>query len=143
MAVRELHMPSDLRAAHSVVVQLRPHLDADAFVAAADRQRAEGYRAVVEAEGRIVAYTGFRLLTTLAWGKVLYVDDLVTDADVRLAGHGKELLDWLKAEAARLGCDELHLDSGHQRKDAHRFYHREGLADVALHFARPVVKLPP
>ena len=45
-----------------------------------------------------------------------------------------ELLDWLKAEARRLECAEIHLDSGTQREDAHRFYFREGLTINCFHF---------
>ena len=70
----------------------------------------------------------------LAVGKHVYVDDLVTDAGVRSRGHGKALLDWLKAEAKRLGCARLQLDSGTVRKDAHAFYLREGLRIEAFHF---------
>ena len=38
----------------------------------------------------------------------------------------------------RLGCDQLHLDSGTQpeRFAAHRLYYDEGLAIIAHHFAR-------
>ncbi|MGD8690350.1 MAG: GNAT family N-acetyltransferase, partial [Gammaproteobacteria bacterium] len=48
------------------------------------------------------------------------------------------LLDWLVGYAASNGCDQLHLDSGTQRKDAHRFYEREGLDMTSLHFCRKV-----
>lgn len=39
-------------------------------------------------------------------------------------------------EAARAGCGQMHLDSGVQRKDAHRFYEREGMTVTSLHFVR-------
>jgi len=43
-------------------------------------------------------------------------------------------LDWLKAEAKAQGCNELHLDSGVHREQAHKFYFREGLTISAYHF---------
>ena len=46
----------------------------------------------------------------------------------------KTMLDWLKAEAKRLGCVRLQLDSGTQRQDAHAFYLRERLRIEAFHF---------
>lgn len=48
------------------------------------------------------------------------------------------LEDWLLEEGRRLDCGWLHLDSvvGPQRFDAHRFYHGNGLAIYAHHFAR-------
>jgi GNAT superfamily N-acetyltransferase len=54
---------------------------------------------------------------------------------MRSRGLGKGLLDWLRNEARSLGCAQLHLDSGLQRLDAHRFYERESLKKTAFHFA--------
>jgi hypothetical protein len=48
--------------------------------------------------------------------------------------------DWLTEEGQRLGCGQLHLDSGvgPERFDAHRLYHNHGLAIYSHHFARAV-----
>jgi GNAT superfamily N-acetyltransferase len=64
---------------------------------------------------------GYRVGENLAWGKFLYIDDLVTDDSERSRGCGRALLAWLREEAQRQGCAQLHLDSGKQRLDAHRF----------------------
>ena len=71
-------------------------------------------------------------------GRILYVDDLNTDERYRSQGYGRRLLDWLKQEAKEKGCDELHLDSGVQRGQTHRFYFREGLTINAYHFRIPL-----
>lgn len=127
---------AELRAAWPVVAQLRPAFDEDRFVAQALRQIEAGYRAtvLVDADGVPRAYAGWRVLEFLASGRHVYVDDLVTDATARSQGLGAALLDWLKAEARRLGCTRLQLDSGTQRKDAHAFYLREGLRIEGFHF---------
>ncbi len=126
---------AQLRALWSVVEQLRPHLDEDAFVAQSLRQFEQGFRATALYVDDVPrAFAGWRVLEFLAVGKHVYVDDLVTDATTRSQGHGKQLLDWLKDEARRLGCVRLQLDSGTQRKDAHAFYLREGLRIEAFHF---------
>lgn len=134
--IRPADDEATLRAAWPVVAQLRPHLDADRFVAQALRQQAEGWRATVlyDADAIPRAFAGWRVQEMLAHGRLLYVDDLVTDADARSGGHGKALLDWLKAQAVALGCASLQLDSGTQRIDAHAFYLRERLRIVAFHF---------
>jgi GNAT superfamily N-acetyltransferase len=94
-----------------------------------------GYRlAYVEEGSRVAAVAGFRILEGLAWGKFLYVDDLVTDESLRSRGHGRELLRWLADHAREKGCAELHLDSGVQRFGAHRFYLREGMDITSHHF---------
>ena len=134
--IRAADDPATLRAAWPVVAQLRPHLDEGAFLAQALRQQAEGWRATVLLEGGVVrAFAGWRVQEMLAHGRLLYVDDLVTDSTARSAGHGKALLDWLKAQATALGCRSLQLDSGTQRIDAHAFYLRERLRIVSFHFS--------
>lgn len=134
--IRAADDPATLRAAWPVVAQLRPHLDEEAFLAQALRQQAEGWRATVLLEGGVVrAFAGWRVQEMLAHGRLLYVDDLVTDSAARSAGHGKALLDWLKAQASALGCRSLQLDSGTQRIDAHAFYLRERLRIVSFHFS--------
>jgi GNAT superfamily N-acetyltransferase len=104
-------------------------------------QRPEGYRLVGAFEdGRCVAVAGFRVIHNLAWGDCVYVDDLSTHPDGRRRGHGRALLDWCGAEAERLGCGQLHLDSGvgPEREDAHRLYFNTGLRITSYHFAKPV-----
>ena len=133
--IRPLADAAQIRAAWPLVSQLRPHLDADALVAQLQRQLAAGFRAhVLYDGGEPRAYAGWRVHENLVYGLHMYVDDLVTDERVRSRGHGRAMLDWLKAEATRLGCARLTLDSGTHRKDAHAFYLREGLRIEAFHF---------
>ena len=124
-----------IRACWPVMAQLRPQLDEAGFLARVQRQRAAGYRLVaVRRRGRVVAVAGFVIGEKLAWGRHLYVDDLVTDAAARSGGVGAALLAWLRRHAAEAGCAALHLDSGIQREDAHRFYAREGMTHTSRHF---------
>jgi len=90
--IRELHDAQALRHAWPVVAELRPHLDAESFVARVAQQRAEGYRAIALFKGEgCVAFAGFRLASMLARGRALYVDDLVTAGGTRSRGHGAQL----------------------------------------------------
>ena len=105
-------------------------------IAASDEEIAsEGYQlAALRAEGVVRAVAGYRYMSMLYCGRLLYVDDLVTDATVRSRGYGRQLLDWLKAEAVAHGCAELQLISRVTREDAHRFYFREGLGIECFQF---------
>ena len=130
-----------LAAAYPVMVQLRPHIErCEDLVAQVRLQMGEGYRlaAARDDAGDIRALAGFRVMTMLFRGRQLYVDDLVTDARVRSTGFGAALFEWLVAEGRRLGCRSLHLDSGVQRFDAHRFYLRQRMDIVGHHFALPI-----
>jgi hypothetical protein len=68
---------------------LRPHLIEANFVEVVRAQAKEGYRiAYIESDSEVVAATGFRVLHFLAWGKVLYIDDLITLPSKKRAGLG-------------------------------------------------------
>ena len=130
---------ADIAACFPVMAQLRPHVPEGEFVARVRRQMADGYRLAMLREGDAVqAVAGFRVSENLAWGRFLYVDDLVAAAAQRSRGCGRALLAWLHEECRRQGCAQLHLDSGVARKDAHRFYLRERLDLAGYHFARGV-----
>jgi GNAT superfamily N-acetyltransferase len=120
---------------YPVMAQLRPHLSAEAFAEQAQRQMNEGYGLLfAEVNGTVVGVAGYRILENLAWGRFLYVDDLVTDETWRSQGIGTALLDFLAEEARENECRELHLDSGVQRFGAHRFYLANGMDITSHHF---------
>ena len=126
---------TDVHACFPVMSQLRPHLEPEAFLTQVKRQFADGYRiAAVTDAGRVVAVAGFRVSVCLAWGRHVYVDDLVTDGEQRSKGYGTRLLDWLLEFARQHDCGQLHLDSGVQRIDAHRFYERQGMTFSSHHY---------
>lgn len=104
-------------------------------------QRPEGYRVVaafLPGDPVAVAAAGFRVQHQLSKARFLYVDDLVTLPSHRGSGHAGLIFEWLVEEARRQGCEQLHLDSGHQRFDAHRFYLKHGMVMKAHHFSMDV-----
>lgn len=127
----------DIQRCWPVLQQLRPHLTADALLAAARRMEPHGYCLVyIEDERQTVrAVAGYRITEMLRTGPLLVVDDLVTDSGTRSHGYGKALFEWLLAEARRLGCTVLELDSGVQRHSAHRFYFRQRMHILGYHFS--------
>lgn len=126
----------DIRRCFPVMAQLRPHLAETGFVTRIRQQEAAGYRLVfLEADGVVKSVAGYRFGEYLAWGRILYVDDLVTDEASRGSGYGQQLFDWLVAQAKAHDCDQFHLDSGVQRHGAHRFYLSRGMDITSHHFA--------
>ena len=137
--IRLAETDDEIEACHGVMRQLRPHHDdPGAFREQVRRQQREGYRLarLTDDTGAVAAVAGYRVGENLAWGRYLYVDDLVTDAAKRSSGHGRRLLAWLAETARQAGCDELHLDSGVQRFAAHRFYLRHGMDITSHHFGQ-------
>jgi GNAT superfamily N-acetyltransferase len=131
--------PGDARLpeAWAVMVALRPHLDAAAMDARYAEARPLGLRiTALDDGGAVVAVAGWRLGVNLHLGRNLYVEDLVTDPAHRSAGHGAALLGHLRDRARAAGCTTIHLDSGVQRHDAHRFYLREGFRIASHHLTQ-------
>lgn len=140
--IRELQPPETGLAFEAMRVLRGDVGGEESFVRRIDEiQRPEGYRMVAafeDGDSIAAAVAGFRTGHSLAWGHYLYVDDLATQPDARRRGHGRALLEWLVDEGKKLGCDQLHLDSGVglDRTDAHRLYLNTGLVIAAPHFAR-------
>jgi GNAT superfamily N-acetyltransferase len=131
--------PGELKRAFEVFHFLRPHLDLETFIARVQRQLPDGYKIIyLERDGSIVSAAGYRVTSFLAWGKVLYIDDLITNPEKKRLGLASTLLDWLIEEAKRLQCDEVHLDSGFARHDAHRLYLNKGFILSTHHLSRKV-----
>jgi GNAT superfamily N-acetyltransferase len=95
-----------------------------------------GYRmaALFDDDGDCVAVAGYRLQTSAAHGRYLYVDDLVTTSGQRSRGHGSALVEHLRHLAFDQDCESIQLDSAVWREDAHRFYEREGFRRSSVRF---------
>ncbi|HET8656809.1 MAG TPA: GNAT family N-acetyltransferase [Longimicrobiaceae bacterium] len=133
--IRLADSDEDILRCLPVMRQLRTELTDEEFVPRVRRQEAGGYRLVLaESGGAVRAVAGFRIIDNLAGGRILYVDDLVTDAAERSRGHGRALLEWLVERAREEGCRNLELDSGVQRFDAHRFYLANRMVISSHHF---------
>jgi len=108
MTTRIAETADEIHSCYGVVRELRSHLSESEFVARVERQAPQGYRLAFLSEAGVpVCAAGFRLADTLAW---------------------------LLERARAADCAALHLDSGTQRADAHRFYEREGLNISSYHF---------
>src|SRR5947208_10275765 len=128
--------PGQSRRCHLVMRQLRPLFQgAEHFVERVLRQQKQRYLlAFLEFDGEVCAVAGYRFLESLFSGKFLYVDDLVTREGDRSRGFGGELLDWLIKQAREYDCENLELDSGAERFDAHRFYLLKRMNISSYHF---------
>lgn len=141
--IRELPAEETHLAYKAMLALGRSIRDKDEFVRRInEEQRPEGYRLVAsfeEGDDAAAGVIGFREAHNLAWGHHVYLDDVVTRDDYRGRGHGSALLAWVMEEAARLGCEEVHLDSGQHRHDAHRLYLNQHFHLHSHHFGRDVV----
>jgi GNAT superfamily N-acetyltransferase len=135
LKIRHAGTDEDIARTFDVMSQLRPELSRDSYVARIrDLMASDGFRLAYLEEDEVRCVAGYRFLEMLYCGRILSVDDLVSDADARSHGYGARMLHWLKAEARKAECNELQLISRVTREQAHRFYFREGLGIDCYHF---------
>lgn len=128
---------TQLNECFSLMSQLRPHLSKAQFIEQVKVQKGEGFQLLqAKCSNGVAGLAGFRINQNLAWGKHLYIDDLVTDKDTRSKGIGFAMLNWLEKHAKTMNCAQIHLDSGVQRFQAHKFYLRSGFVISSHHFAK-------
>ena len=127
---------AELMACFPVVSVLRPHLAQADFLPQIRRQQAQGYQVLaLRHQGLIQSFAGFRLAEFLAWGKLLYIDDLSTLPEAKGQGLAGALLDWLIDYAKQHHCSAVHLDTGYARHAAHKLYLRKGFELSCHHMA--------
>jgi hypothetical protein len=128
--------PDWFAKAEAVHRQLRTGLPAD-YKGKMKRVFAGGARMCVAADGPVVAGVAvYRVYENTFQGRQLYVDDLVTDEKRRSKGVGRALLSYLEQKARAANLENLALDSGTQRQQAHKFYFREGMVVTSFHFGK-------
>lgn len=136
VTIKIAELDNEIAACFTVMRELRPHLREEEFVQRVRRQNESGYLlAFLEDDGRVFTTAGYRYNENLAWGRHMYVDDLVTLPEGRSRGYGKQMLAWLIEQSKARNCDEFHLDSGVQRFGAHRFYLAHRMDITSHHFA--------
>lgn len=127
---------ADIESCFPVFKILRPHVAQENFLPQIRRQQAQSYQILaLRHEGTVKSAAGFRFSEFLAWGKVLYIDDLATLPSETSHGFAGSLLDWLITHAKSCQCQAVHLDTGYTRHAAHRLYVRKGFLFKSHHLS--------
>ena len=135
--IKQLKNFDEIASSFDAFLELRPSLkDSKTFADQVILQQNEGYslHAIFD-ESSVVACIGFRIMTTLAWGKILYIDDLIVREIARGQGYGKQLLNFAIHHAKEKACNQVHLDTGYARHAAHKLYLSTGFELNCHHLA--------
>lgn len=137
LTISECQCKEEIEKTYPITRQLRPHLMLNNYLRLVDSlMKHENFRlfAAYNQDHHCVGVVGFQELQRLAFGKIIYVADLVTDRDKRSQGIGKQLLDRVKEEAKLLKINAIVLESKVDRTKAHSFYQRYGFKMNAYGF---------
>jgi len=130
----------EIDSCYAVMVELRPHLSQDEFLAQVKRQMTEsGYQLIyLTDESEVKAVAGIRIAEWLARGMSLDLEDLVATESDRSICYGGQLLDWLFDYGRERGCTEIRLVSHVTRFRAHQFYLKKKMILDGHFFSMPI-----
>lgn len=128
MDVRVMKSDTELARCFPVFQELRPELkDSKDFIQKISLAQEENYQIVAAlVDDTVLACMAMRLMHTLAWGKIVYIDDLITASHTRNKGAASKLMEYAINFAKTNNCEQVHLDSGYHRILAHKFYLNRG-----------------
>ena len=135
MEIKQATSKEDFINCFSVVVTFLPSLHLDHYLNQILQMLDETYQLIfTEEESKAVAICGYRFITLLHGGKSIYIDNLYTHPSYRGRGHATALLNHLLNEAKMNGIQSVHLDSGQQQGEAHRFYLKHEFNITSQHY---------
>lgn len=90
---------------------------------------------VAQIDSKIVGVISMTLIPRLNQTKLeMYIPELVVSAKYRKMGIGKALINHAVSVAKKKNCFRIRLESGHARKESHKFYSHLGFDQYAKTF---------
>lgn len=130
----------DCQAVYELICELEAcTFDYDKFKMVYDSQQKDDryYCLLGEAEGRIIGVLNLRFEAQLHHEvRVAEILEFLVLSDYRGKGTGKDMFALAEGIAKDHGCGEIEVTSNQRRKDAHRFYLREGMTNSHFKFTK-------
>jgi len=89
----------------------------------------------VEEDALVGLCSAYIDIESVRYGRRCWIEDLAVDPGQRSRGVGQDLLNAAKVWARERGATHVELDSGAARKEAHRFYEREGPSWTGMQYS--------
>ena len=121
--VSELKNSEQWLKAYPIMKQLRTDLTEETYLNLLQDMSKDGYKLYALYIGcEIVSLIGLSWRINFYNKRHIFIYDLVTDFSHRSFGYGERLLKYIHNWANENGAEYVALESGLQRRDAHRFY---------------------
>ena len=136
VSVRELRA-EELHSILPLIEQHNPKQDPAELRRRLEVMIPQGYRCIAAFQGdMMVGVAGYWISAKFWCGEYLEPDNVFVLPELRSAGIGARMMDWLEEKARELGCKLVVLDSYVTYAGAHRFYFRRGYEIAGFHFVR-------
>ena len=94
---------------------------------------------VYEQDGAVVAFMVLEFLPQLGLrGDIARIGYFAVDRDCRSKGVGREMEEYCERLAIEKKCDRIEVHCHERRKDAHRFYYRQGYFESPKYLMKPL-----
>jgi ribosomal protein S18 acetylase RimI-like enzyme len=136
-ALKEISTDLEIQQCWEVVSLLRPHLNKNNWPAMiSEMMLHEKYCiAGIINNDKIVAFAGYRTMTSLHSGNIIYIDDLCTLESYRGKGLASQLLKHVETIARSSNKDAVVLDTDFNNTTAQKLYLKSGFQLAALHLS--------
>ena len=140
--IKQIETDLEIEQCWEVAFLLRPHLDKSKWLPMiSEMMKNEKYiMAGIREQDKFVAFAGYRIMTSLHTGNMIYIDDLCTLESHRGKGFASQLLKYVKAVALAANMDALVLDTNFNNNTAQKVYLKNGFELVAIHLASDLKK---
>ena len=127
----------EIQQCWEVASLLRPHLDKNNWssIISEMMQTEKYFIAGIMDNDKVVAFAGYRTMTSLHSGNIIYIDDLCTLKSYRSRGLASQLLSHVKAFAISNNKDAVVLDTNFNNNTAQKLYLKNGFQLSALHLS--------
>lgn len=133
--IKTIQSNTEIQQCLEVALVLRPHLNRSRWSdIIAEMVSNEKYTLVgIFNKEKIIAFIGYRIMTTLHSGNIIYIDDLCTLENYRGRGIGSKLLSHVRTVAESKNVDAIVLDTGFDNHTAQKLYFKNGFELSAVH----------
>jgi len=133
MEIKRASSKEDFIKCWETMQQIRPFLSLDQYLVMNLYMQDEGYKLIyIEQHEKVMAFCGYRFRTMIHYGRSIYIDDVCTLPQAR--DHATALLNYVCQQGKLADVQSIHVDSGHQRSEAHRLYMNHGFKIESHHF---------
>lgn len=135
--VKIIKTDAEIQQCWEVAFLLRPHLKKNNWSSTiSEMVQNEKYSiAGIIADDQVVAFAGYRVMTSLHSGNIIYIDDLSTLESYRGRGFASQLLAHVRAIAISTHMDAVVLDTGFDNHTAQKLYLKNGFQFSAVHLS--------
>lgn len=137
MDIKIIRTDIEIEQCWEVAFLLRPHLNKNNWVSIiTEMMQNEKYNLIgIMDNDKFVAFAGYRRMTSLYSGNIIYIDDLCTLEAYRGKGLASQLLEYVKAIAIAENKDTVELDTGFDNNTGQKLYLKSGFKLAALHLS--------